>query len=232
MRTRSKLSLDEILFHIDTDGNGVISLHEYLNAMLNALSNSGNGAGGTAPAVNDLDAAMNAIMDEVEGGGAAAAVNEKNRRTSAHSIFETEEDALEKELNNVQMSVLVETAGEAGSVSEQPMNDTDRTLLAMKLGGLFEKADATLNDGDLTSEELQYHLNRKEMTKLLEEAGHLEKFDGNADGKISIAEILEMMDTDDSGSISLEEFLRAALGGGKEGLANTKLVSTFSEHWV
>ena len=211
-----KLSLDEILYHIDTDDSGSISLQEYLNAVLKFTNNNKDRSSADAdfPEVNDMDA----ILNDANGGEVVGAA-------AAQSVFGTDNDAMENLLADVQMSI-IETKEE-----EKPatIEDVDRRILAAKLGVLFQKADATLNDGDLSKEELQYHLNRKEMMKLLEEAGNLERFDGNADGKLSINEILASMDVDDNGSVSLEEFLAAVLGTGD---GSNAPVSKFSEHWV
>ena len=100
-------------------------------------------------------------------------------------------------------SVAAEATNETPAVPIRLMSGENRTTVAGKLRALFHKADVTGGavggDSKLTRDELLFHLDRKEMKLLLDESGLLDEFDTDHDGKVSLDEMIDKMDSDGNG---------------------------------
>jgi hypothetical protein len=85
------------------------------------------------------------------------------------------------------------------------------------LSALFKAADLkdtqhTAVPGEfLDRAELVFRLNKDDLKKLFSDAGVMHHFDKDGDGKLSFTDLVQTMDADNDGTISLEEFLGTAM---------------------
>eukprot|EP00039_Didymoeca_costata_P014294 m.229459 g.229459 ORF g.229459 m.229459 type:complete len:188 (-) comp15988_c0_seq29:1158-1721(-) len=82
--------------------------------------------------------------------------------------------------------------------------------LKKKIMAMFIDGDRKI-DRSLTPVELTMKMIPDQITELIKGTEIDKKFDKNADGRISLKELIAGLDTDGDGNISLEEFLKVAI---------------------